>query len=591
MKTTKYRKLLLLPVLAVFSACDLNLVPEDRVTPSTFFNTESNLELFTNNFYPSILPGGDAIYADEADGIIAPLLKDAISGQRIIPETSGGVDGWGWDALRQINYYLENSHMCTDDEARDHYDGVARFFRAYFYFYKVRRYGYVPWYDHVIGSADTDDLNKPRDSRELVMQNVIADLDWAIDHLRREKDVYRVTRWTALALKSRVCLFEGTFRKYHGISDWEKYLEECAEASDIFMNESGYSLYKQGSTPYKDLFASLDANTTEIILARDYSQSLSIVHDVQNYEISSGSGCAGVTRRITGSYLMRDGKRFSDQEGYEKMEFLDEVKNRDPRFAQTFRTPGFQIDGASAPPDLRVAKLGYQPMKYYISKQWDNTSVNDLPIFRTAEVYLNYAEAKAELGDLKQDDLNRSVNLIRDRVNMPDLIMADANNDPDEWLMTAQWGYPNVTKSDFTGVILEIRRERTIELFMEGFRYYDLMRWKEGKAFEQPFLGMYFHGPGDYDLDGDGKPDVYLYDGTSTGSSSAPVHLKLNDQIYLYDPDTKQVGTKGYLITHQDFTRHWNEDRDYLYPIPTKDRILTNGALSQNPGWNDGLSF
>ena len=119
----------------------------------------------------------------------------------------------------------------------------------------------------------------------------------------------------------------------------------------------------------------------------------------------------------------------------------------------------------------------------------------------------------------------------------------------------------------------------------------DLMRWKEGKAFEQPFLGMYFHGPGDYDLDGDGKPDVYLYDGTSTGSSSAPVHLRLNDQIYLYDPDTKRVGTKGYLITHHDFDRNWDEDKDYLYPIPTKDRILTNGALSQNPGWEDGLSF
>ena len=113
MKTKIYRILLALPVLAMMTACEgmLNLTPEDRVTPATFFNTESNLELFTNNFYPSVLPGG-SIYEDEADGIINPILDEAISGQRIIPETSSGVDGWGWDVLRQINYYLENSHMC-----------------------------------------------------------------------------------------------------------------------------------------------------------------------------------------------------------------------------------------------------------------------------------------------------------------------------------------------------------------------------------------------------------------------------------------------------------------------------------------------
>ena len=591
MKKTIYR-ILVLPVLAIMTACEgmLNLTPEDRVTPTTFFNTENNLELFTNNFYPSVLPA-TSIYRDEADGIITPILNDAISGQRIIPETAGGVDGWGWDVLRQINYYLENSHLCEDVEARNHYDGVAKFFRAYFYFYKVRRYGDCPWYDHVIGSADKDDLNKPRDSRELVMQNIIADLDWAADNLRREKDVYRVTRWTALALKSRICLFEGTYRKYHGLGDWEKYLDECAQASDLFMTESGYTLYNEGSTPYQDLFSSMDAISTEIIMARDFNQSLSLTHSVQNYEISSGSGCAGVTKRIVDSYLMNNGERFTDQDGYKTMTFIDEMKDRDPRLAQTFRTPGYTVDGTLTYPDLSIAKLGYQPMKYYISKTYDLTSVNDLPLFRTAEVYLNFAEAKAELGTLNQDDLDRSINLIRNRADMPDLIMADANANPDQWLESEQWGYPNVDKGANKGVILEIRRERTIELFMEGFRYYDLMRWKEGKVFEKPFLGMYFPAPGEYDLDGDGNPDVYLYDDTSSGTSSAPVQLKIGERIYLYDQETGTVGSKGNLIMHQDLIRHWNEDRDYLYPIPTRDRILTNGALSQNPGWDDGLSF
>ena len=288
---------------------------------------------------------------------------------------------------------------------------------------------------------------------------------------------------------------------------------------------------------------------------------------------------------------MSNGERFSDQEGYEKMSFLDEVKDRDPRLAQTFRTPGYTIDGVSAPPDLRIAKLGYQPMKYYISKQWDNSSCVDLPLFRTAEVYLNFAEAKAELGTLTQEDLDRSVNLIRNRADMPDLNKDEANADPDEWLESDLWGYPNVDKGANKGVILEIRRERTVELFMEGFRYYDMMRWKEGKIFEKPFLGMYIPAPGNYDLDGDGNYDVYIYDDNTAEGPQADVQLKLGERIYLYDPETGQVGSKGYLTIHQDLVRHWNEDRDYLYPIPTKDRILTNGALSQNPGWDDGLPF
>ena len=203
--------MLCLSVVAV-SACDITLYPEDTITPGSYFRNETDLQLFTNNFYASVMPSATDIYADEADIIINPALKDEISGQRIIPETGGG---WSWTALRQINYYLANSYRCPDEEARKHYDGIARFFRAYFYYTKVARFGDVPWYDVVVGSGDSDLLNKPRDSRKLVMKNVLADLDYAIENISSSKEVYRVTKWAALALKSRVMLFEGTFRKYH----------------------------------------------------------------------------------------------------------------------------------------------------------------------------------------------------------------------------------------------------------------------------------------------------------------------------------------------------------------------------------------
>jgi hypothetical protein len=206
-----------------------------------------------------------------------------------------------------------------------------------------------------------------------------------------------------------------------------------------------------------------------------------------------------------------------------------------------------------------------------------------MPLFRTAEVYLNYAEAKSELGTLTQSDIDLTIKPLRDRAGVSNLSLTYANANPDPYLSTAGTGYINVTGAN-KGVILEIRRERTVELIMEGFRYWDIMRWKEGKRFENQFTGMYFPGPGEYDLNSDGKVDVCLWSG-SKPSTSAPIVYELDKDIILTE------GTKGYILLHTDYTRTWNEDRDYLYPIPTDDRVLTQGVVTQNPGWNDGLSF
>lgn len=577
------------------SSCDITLYPEDTITPDSYFRNETDLQLFTNTFY-TYLPGVD-IYADEADIIINPMLKDAISGQRIIPETSSSVmGGWGWTLLRQINYFLANSHNCDDEQVRNHYNGIARFFRAYFYYCKVRMYGDVPWYDQVIGSADKELLNKPRDSRKLVMDNVLADLDYAIDNIRPNKEIYRISKWSAMALKSRIMLFEGTYRKYHNLGDWEKCLNECVSASEELIQTSGYKLYNKGATPYRSLFNTLQATETsdEVILARDYNNSVAIRHSVQNYTTSATAGCGGVTRRLVDAYLMKDGSRHTDVPGYETMSFVEECKNRDPRMAQTLRTPGYTHAGVPAAPDLNSAKLGYQLIKYYIDPKYDGFSEVDLPVFRLAEIYLNFAEAKAELGTLTQTDLDNTVNLIRKRAGVTgELNLVNANANPDPWLQTEQFGYPNLVKNAAAynntanlGVILEIRRERTIELVMEGFRYWDIMRWKEGKVFDQPFVGMYIGGAGLYDLNGDGKPDYNIATDSDNGNpdAGAPT-FKTGEKINL------SQGDKGYLIMHKDLPRSWKEERDYLYPLPTQDRILTNGALTQNPGWDDSLKF
>lgn len=575
------------------SACDITLYPEDQVTPGTYFRNETDLQLFTNNFYTS-LPSATDIYADEADIIINPTLDDKISGQRIIPETGGG---WSWTTLRQINYYLENSYRCSDEAVRKHYDGIARFFRAFFYYEKVKRFGDVPWYDVVVGSGDKDLLNKPRDSRKLVMENVLKDLDYAIENISETKDVYRVTKWAALALKSRVMLFEGTFRKYHGLGDWEDCLKESVKASEQLMKEGGFSLYAKGKTPYAEMFMTLNATETsaEVILARDYNNTVQIRHSVQNYTKSPTAGCTGVTRRLVDAYLMADGSYHTARANFDKLGFVEECKNRDPRMAQTLRTPGYAIDGVSTPADLASMKLGYQLRKYYINVQYDGFSEVDLPVFRLAEVYLNLAEAKAELGNLTQTDLDNTVNKLRARAGVTGNLSVGVAVEP--WIADC---YPTLKamNPDNMGEILEIRRERTVELVMEGFRYWDIMRWKEGKVFEEEFLGMYIPGPGGIDVDGDSKPDFNIATKTNAGDTEvdSAKSLLVGENITLVVPGegaNTYNGDSGFLTFHRQdvMQRKWIEEKDYLYPIPTKERVLTNGALTQNPGWDDGLGI
>ena len=179
-----------------------------------------------------------------------------------------------------------------------------------------------------------------------------------------------------------------------------------------------------------------------------------------------------------------------------------------------------------------------------------------------------------------------TIYLIRRRVGMPDLNMDVANTNPDRYLTSAETGYPNVTGTN-QGVILEIRRERAIELDQEGFRYDDLMRWKAGYCVDQDIYGMYFPGPGEYDLSGDGNTDVILYaSGTAKPEAGSGVLVyEIGKDILLTESN------QGYLYYHKNIVRNgFNEGRDYLYPIPINERSL-NPNLTQNPGWVDGLDF
>jgi starch-binding outer membrane protein, SusD/RagB family len=560
-------------------SCDLDQLPQDAISPETFFNTENDLILYTNSFY-NMMPTAEDVYNEDVDNVVKNSLRDELQGTRVVP-TSGG--GWSWGSLRNINYFLANSRKCTDAKAVAKYNGLARFFRAYFYFGMVKRFGDVPWYSHTIELKDSDMLTKKRDPRTMVMDSVMADINYAIANLDASRQVSTITKWTALALKSRMALYEGTFRKYHpefNLPDSEKFLDACISASEDLAKNSGYTIYKATpQTAYLKLFSADNAIADEIILARDFSDELQVYHNLNYYTMTASYGKPGLEKRLVNSYLMADGTRFTDIKGYETMQFYDEVQKRDPRLSQTIRTPGYTRIGESTPlvQEFGATVTGYQLIKFVSAPKWDTFSkdITDMPIFRYAEVLLNLAEAKAEKGTLTQADLDLSIKPIRDRVGMPNIDLTAANANPDPYLALQ---YTKVNGKN-AGVILEIRRERRIELVMENFfRWDDIIRWKEGLQLTKTYKGMYFPGPGSYDFDKNGKIDLVIYEGTKPVADGAQL-LKLGSEILL------ENGNKGgNIVVNGHITKKWDETRDYLYPIPTQE-LLLNTNLTQNPNW------
>ena len=586
-------KLLMLAAVFSMAACDLDQFPQDDLSPENSFKTETELQYYINGITPILSSSVESDIFEKADNGVFPDLPDYITGKRSATQSAGN---WNWENLRKINIFLKYSSNCPDEQVRRKYDAIARCLRAYFYYGKLKTFGDVPWYDKVLESDD-EDLYKGRDSREYVAEKMLEDLNYAIQYAPSDVKLNECTKWTALAIKSRFCLFEGTFRKYHKLGDWEKWLNECISASKMLMEEGPYEIDMTGgpTVAYRDLFVQPetngDATTKEVILARSYSIGLGVKHGT-NYKINNISGQQmGLDKALINSYLMKDGSRFTDKAGYQTMTIVEECMDRDPRLAQTIRTPKFIRVGATSDKvglmqdAVKVSTTGYMPIKYVQDENHDAQTQNDNDIiaFRYAEVLLNYAEARAELGLINQNDINKTIKHLRDRVGMPNLNVKDANTDPCAFLADQ---YPLV-EGDNKGVILEIRRERRIELVMEGLRYDDLMRWKAGELMTRRFKGIYVPevtGVIGYSLKDMSennwsaeKGNFFFYQ-TGHIPPKAANSLELGVSVFLTE------GTKGnkYIVSHG--TKTWDETRDYLAPIP-KEQTLINKNLKQNPNW------
>ncbi|MDF9800340.1 hypothetical protein OKW21_005603 [Catalinimonas alkaloidigena] len=570
----------------------LDRQPLDQISNEVFWNTENDLKVYNNSLYNlarsdsnvPILMGHDAGFSSHRWGIwhlsgftddTAPrhsrhdFYQRVRAGRHIVPNGPAWYGYQGWNFVRAINFGMENYGKAdVSEEVRNKYIGEARLFRGWFYAEKAHKFGDVQWVEQTVNVDDSEILEGERDDRNFVMDKVLEDLQFAAQNLPDDwgdgNAPGRVNRWGALLVLSRVALYEGTWRKYHGLGDADPWFQVAADAALDLIQNGPYSLYTTGdpSMDYNAIHRMTDlSGNPEVLYWRRYELGIFTNH-VQSYHRGYNGGA---TKSVVEDYLCTDGLPITLSNEYQGDEVFENIfENRDPRLRQTVLHPddqAFYMYGNTDPAVADYPKIQGQTKPgqssttgYHIIKVYDvnaahatyNTSSTPAIILRFGEALLNYAEAKAELGTINQADLDMSINLLRDRVAMPPLSM----NPPMD---------PRYADLGISSLLVEIRRERRIELFMEGFRYDDIRRWKMGQLLEDKDLGMRWDATNQNRFDPtneatigvtevDGVPYLDVYAGTDYAE---PI---------------------------------FDESRHYLWPIPIS-AISQNPNLGQNPGW------
>lgn len=563
--------------MVLFTSCDLlNPNPIDTFTEDNFFTSESNIEMYTNYFYNEWSAYGTG-------GASGDFYFNTLNDNQAVT----GLSGWGfknvsasdatWNAcyteIRRANILLKHiDEVDMPATSAAYYKSLAHLYRGWQHFCLVRKFGDCYWIDQELLPADSAVYNGPRQDRDIVMDNVLEDLNYAVENMgtknAESRTAYNI--YVAQAMKSRVCLYEGTYAKYHqnDAARAEKYLKEAKAAAEAIINSGNFELTLGPDTMpvegYRANYNSLDlSGNKEMIMYKQYVLGV-LYHATQDYCCGS-TQTSGLSRAAFNAYLMKDGSLPTGEDkgmispttdtldyDYKKPVIYHLLEARDPRLAQ-------QIDGYLA--YVGNGRVRYEGMKgqdgaaentvstgYGILKfdepeteskyrQATNGNSTDAPIFWLAEILLNHAEACAELGE--DAAATASVNKLRARAGMPNLKL---QNDPAN----------NMGVSD---LIWEVRRERRVELMFDlNDRYWSLIRWHQ--------------------LD---KLDTQKYPEQTQGAwieAGWPIDPK---SVVLTE------GDHGYIECRTKDHRVF-EEKHYLAPIP-QGQIDLNPNLTQNPGW------
>lgn len=534
--------------------------------------------------------------------------------------------GWRWGNLRTVNYFLnhyrEAEGSVSNPDILNKWAAEAYFFKAWDYYMKMIAFGEVPWLETDL-NINSPELYSARTPRAELGDKVLECLNYAVANINDSGTADgRINKDMANFLKARFCLFEGTFRKYHtelGLqSTANKFLNECETACAAIIASGRYQLYNTpsaevGNDPYWHLFklnGLTGGSHKEAILARVYDGD-KLGHGSSRYFSmnrgnASGRYCKGATKDLIDDYLCIDGLPVSSSplfKGYDGDDWR-ELDNRDPRLRQTVVKPGeyvtiferesgtinrtlnglkypeitYNCPTANQVPTAGPCVTGYLFIKHWTNETIDNGSTTNgsqtALIFRYGEVLLMLAEAKAELGTITNTDLDITVNALRQRAGFdfttyPNSKLTLQNIPADSRLDNLYQQYAGYVPSS---ILREIRRERRVELAMEGMRREDLMRWKAGRFIEKPIRGMKF------------TPEKQaLYNGSNTGKDKNAPKAILNVDVF--------VDNEGFIIAYPKSPNvtagvvKW-DNKYYYNPIPLQELEL-NRNLTQSPGWQD----
>lgn len=588
------KTLILLVFFALTSCFKLELAPEGELSTVNALSSTAEMEKYVNQFYETgvrFQPGGLATangiaYGDQkSDNMVNSAPNTRLAG---LVTLSGAPKLTNYDYIRNVNFMIENIDNNTEDSAeRDHIIGEAYYFRAWYYYGLVKDFGDVTWVDDVL---EMEDVNAPRDSRLTVVDHILNDLDVAIAHMKEKSNSasMRLHRDVARALKAEVALYEGTWQKYHQKENDPFYSEEVTDAkiTDYFaqardaakaiMDRGVWSISNSGTKPYQDLFVTLDLSSNpEVLWWKKYDAADNIGHSVTRY-INEGGGQTGISQSLVDDYLTIDGTVYSQQQrAIDQKTYGKELSPsiRDPRLAQTVATPGTQMkpDGSvyEFPPldvttyhqnttGFSMLKFNEYDTNYEATVSGEGKSQAPAIQYRYAEVLLMYAEALAELdGAGNANDIKNALLPLRERAGMPEV---DFDR---EYNTASDYPFKNLDK-----YIQAVRRERRVELALEGYRFDDICRWAAADQLISAILplGALYQGS---TLEAENSPGGFY-----KGKLSVGANLQLNSDGYIDPYKTQMPNGYGFDI-----------NRDYLLPISERMISLTEGLWKQNPNW------
>jgi len=610
------------------SSCNdsfMDQYPDTELTESTVFSNYNTFKTYAWGLYgvftnDNILRrpgvgGYSSALSYKSDIYAGYLMERQGSGnpyafQNIASVASG--NGWDFSYVRNVNVMLDNiDGSSMTDEEKEHWRSVGYFFRAYYYAELIARFGDVPWIDKTLSDNDTETAYGPRTPRKQVADNVLKDLKYAEEHIKENGDGENtINVHVVRALLSRFCLFEGSWRKYHELGDYESYFKDCVTYSEKLM-----ASFPDLHSDWGEMLTSDLKGMNGIILYKEY-----VTKEMTNYVLShverTSTHNVEMPQHIIDMYLCTDGKTINRSSDYEwgktDKTMYSTFRNRDRRLLETVAPPYKVIPGPGdtswEPADeaskeyidmmgsttvtgygggpgeagkhkvlplmnwsasilkevphfftnnggqgFLVARSGNYVYRYY--NVWDNSRENegtsDVPLFKIDEVMLNYAEAKYELNQFDQDVAEATINRLRTqfgKIAKMDVSQVDADFDPNR--------DPRVDP-----VLWEIRRERMIELMGEGFGFYDVRRWKVADWYVNKL--QYGQWATKNQI---GEQGTFV--DLNTGFAD---NTKTEGYIYMYNDPVK--AGKGWL------------DKYYLYQIPTNEIALNPNLAPNNPGW------